>query len=65
MIKLRELLNKYEGFYDDAQIITEYFVQNNMEYEAMGLIISLAKKKAEKAEKSLIISRLGFRTQLI
>lgn len=53
MIKLRELLDKYEGVYNDRQIIVEYFVQNNMEYEAMELLISLAKKRAKKVEREL------------
>lgn len=52
-MKLRRILEKYEGVYSDTQIITEYFVQNNMEYEAMDLLISLAKKKAQKAEREL------------
>lgn len=53
MIKLRELLDKYEGFYSDKEIIVEYFVQNNMEYEGMNLLISLAKNKTQKVQNEL------------
>lgn len=53
MIKLRELLDKYEGFYDDKEIIVEYFVRNNMEYEGMSLLISLAKRKTQKVQNEL------------
>lgn len=53
MIKLRELLDKYEGFYSDKDIILKYFVQNNMEYEGMDLLISLAKNRVSKVEKEL------------
>ena len=56
MIKLRELLDKYEGFYSDKEIIVEYFVQNNMEYEGMNLLISLARNKAQKVQDELISS---------
>ena len=53
MITLRELLDKYEGFYSDKEIIVEYFVQNNMEYEGMNLLISLAKNKTQKVQNEL------------
>lgn len=53
MIKLRELLDKYAGVYSDTQIIVEYFVQNNMEYEGMNLLISLARNKAQKVQDEL------------
>lgn len=53
MINLRELLDKYEGFYSDKDIILEYFVQNNMEYEGMNLLISLAKNKTQKVQNEL------------
>ena len=53
MIELRELLDKYEGFYDDKEIIVEYFVRNNMEYEGMSLLISLAKRKTQKVQNEL------------
>jgi len=53
MIKLRELLDKYEGVYNDKEIIVEYFVQNNMEYEGMNLLISLARNKAQKVQDEL------------
>ena len=53
MIKLRELLDKYEGVYIDKEIIVEYFVQNNMEYEGMNLLISLARNKAQKVQDEL------------
>lgn len=52
-MKLRTILEKYEGVYSDTQIITEYFVQNNMEYEAMDLLISLARNKAQKIQDKL------------
>ena len=52
-MKLRQILERYEGVYSDRDIIVEYFVQNNMEYEAMDLLISLAKNKAQKAEREL------------
>ncbi len=52
-MKLRELLDKYEGFYNDKEIILEYFVQNNMEYEGMDLLISLAKNKTQKVQNEL------------
>ena len=53
MIKLRELLDKYEGVYNDKELIVEYFVQNNMEYEGMNLLISLARNKAQKVQNEL------------
>lgn len=53
MIKLRELLDKYEGVYSDKELIVEYFTQNNMEYEGMSLLISLATNKASKVQKEL------------
>ena len=53
MIKLRELLDKYEGVYNDQELIVEYFVQNNMEYEGMNLLISLARNKAQKVQNEL------------
>ena len=45
MIKLRELLDKYESVYNDKEIIVEYFVQNNMEYEGIN--------KAQKVQDEL------------
>lgn len=53
MIKLRELLDKYEGVYSDKELIVEYFTQNNMEYEGMNLLITLATNKASKVQKEL------------
>lgn len=53
MIKLRELLDKYEGVYSDKELIIKYFTQNNMEYEGMSLLISLATNKASKVQKEL------------
>lgn len=52
-MKLRQILERYEGVYSDRDIIVEYFVQNDLEYEAMDLLISLAKNKAQKAEREL------------
>lgn len=53
MIKLRELLDKYEGVYSDKELIVEYFTQNNIEYEGMNLLITLATNKASKVQKEL------------
>ena len=54
---LRELLQQYEGFMSDLQIIEEYLVQNDLEDEAVQMISRLLQRKNEKSQKEIDCKR--------
>ena len=53
MIKLKELVTKYEGLLSDEAIILEWFKQNNEEEKGLEMISLLAKSKIEKLQIQL------------
>ena len=57
MKSLRALLAQYEGFMSDDKIIEEYFVQNDLEDEAVQMISRLLQRKNEKLQKAIDYAR--------
>ena len=53
MIKLKELVAKYEGLLSDKDIILEWFKQNNEEEKGLEMISLLARSKIEKLQIQL------------
>ena len=54
-MKLKELVENYNGFLSDEEIIVRYFVDNDMEDQALDLITKISKAKLQK-----ISWRLGY-----
>lgn len=52
-MKLRQLLDRYEGIYSDKQIILQWFTQNNKEDEGLEMITALSQARVNKVEKEL------------
>lgn len=57
MKQLRELVQRYEGFMSDMQIVEEYLVQNDLEDEAVQMISRLLQRKNEKSQKAIDYAR--------
>lgn len=55
MKSLKELVENYNGFLADQEIIVRYFVDNDMEDQALELITKISKAKLQK-----ISWRLGY-----
>ena len=53
MIKLKELVTKYEGLLPDEAIILEWFKQNNAEEKGLDMISLLAQSKIKKLQIQL------------
>lgn len=53
MIKLKELVTKYEGLLSDEAIILEWFKQNNAEEKGIDMISLLAQSKIQKLRREL------------
>lgn len=57
MKSLQELLDQCSSFMTDMQVIQEYFVQNNLEDEAVAMIPLLLEKRKRKAEQAIDYAR--------
>ena len=53
MIKLKDLITKYEGLLSDEAIILEWFKQNNTEEKGIDMISLLAQSKIKKLQTQL------------
>ena len=53
MIKLKDLITKYEGLLSDEAIILEWFKQNNAEEKGLDMISLLAQSKIKKLRREL------------
>ena len=53
MIKLKELITKYEGLLSDEAIILEWYKQNNTEEKGIDMISLLAQSKIKKLQTQL------------
>lgn len=53
MIKLKDLITKYEGALSDEAIILEWFKQNNAEEKGLDMISLLAQSKIKKLRREL------------
>lgn len=57
MKSLKQLVNNYGGFLTDEKIILKYFVDNELESEAIDIIKEVSKAKIQKLENQLEYSR--------